>query len=226
MPYLLLVLTMLSCTPADGDSHTAMTVPVYQWLSHPCGNFDPVGIDCMTEDDKVWEEPSVTLCEDLDVSVGDPCSIPEGTCVSQPAFTCASSEPSGRSSEYLLYCRSEPFEDKLCPESSRNVKSDIRYLAPSDRAVIAQEILDVKLADYRYRDNAKHGLHLGYILEDQPDASFSGEGRVDIYAYISAVVALSQQQQQQIVALREEVSKLQRAPVCVEGQAKPNMEKR
>jgi hypothetical protein len=226
MPYLLLVLMMLSCTPGDVDSHTAMTVPVYQWLSHPCGNFDPVGIDCMTEDDKVWEEPSVTLCEDLDVSVGDACSIPEGTCVSQPAFTCESGEPSGRSSEYLLYCRAEPFEDKLCPESSRNVKSEIRYLAPTDRAVIAQEILDVKLADYRYRDAPTHGPHLGYILEDQPDASFSGDGRVDIYAYISAVVALGQQQQQQIVALREEVSKLQRKAVCVEDQTKPTMEKR
>jgi hypothetical protein len=106
------------------------------------------------------------------------------------------------------------------------VKSEIRYLAPTDRAVIAQEILDVKLADYRYRDAPTHGPHLGYILEDQPDASFSGDGRVDIYAYISAVVALGQQQQQQIVALREEVSKLQRKAVCVEDQTKPTMEKR
>ena len=49
---------------------------------------------------------------------------------------------------------------------------------------------------------------LGYILEDLPEATFSGDGRVDLYAYISAVVALAQEQQAEIDHLKEQVKAL------------------
>jgi hypothetical protein len=179
------------------------------WMSHPCGNGDPVGISCEDETDTNWEDPSTSLCSDLDVSAGDTCQDVDTTCVLTQAFTCTSMEPAGRSSESSLTCRTAPFEDGQCPESSRAAKRNIHYIAPNERQQLAKEVLDVKLASYRYRDPAKPGQKLGFILEDHPTASFSGDGRVDLYAYMSAVVALVQEQQSEIDRLTKQVKALQ-----------------
>jgi len=180
-----------------------------EWYEGPCGNGDPVGISCVDEDDTVWEDASTDLCDDLEVAAGDTCATDGGTCVLMQAFTCASGEPAGRSSEYLLTClEEEPIDDDQCPQSSRSSKRDISYVDPAQRKQIAKEVLDVKLARYHYRDPAKAGEKLGYILEDHPTATFSGDGRVDLYAYMSAVVALTQEQQAEIEALKAEIEAL------------------
>jgi hypothetical protein len=180
----------------------------YAWYEHPCGNSDPVGFDCEDAAGYIWEDPSGDLCEDLGVIDGDLCVEGDEACVLTPAFTCASLDPSLRSSEYQMACRNEPYDDEQCPSSSRTVKRDIEYIAPSERKVLAQEVLDVKLARYHYRDPAKPGEKLGFILEDHPNATFSGDGRVDLYAYLSAVVAVTQEQQVEIERLKREIEAL------------------
>ncbi len=179
-----------------------------QWYSNPCGTGDPIEIVCLDEADTLWEDPSTDLCSDLEVDAGSSCSEVDAQCVEAQAFTCASMDPGMRSSEALMTCRTAPPEDQNCPASSRSVKRDIHYVAGSERQVLAKEVLDVKLARYHYRDTKKPGLKLGYILEDHPSASFSGDGRVDLYAYMSAVVALAQEQQAEINALKAEVAAL------------------
>ena len=61
-----------------------------------------------------------------------------------------------------------------------------------------------------YRDTKKPGLRLGYIREGQPRASFSGAERVDLYAYVSAVAALAQEQQEEIDGLKTEIEALKK----------------
>jgi hypothetical protein len=183
-----------------------------QWYSNPCGNNDPIEFSCLDEADTLWEEPSIDLCSDLEAADGSSCAEVDAQCVQVQAFTCASMDPNMRSSEALMTCRTTPPEDLNCPTSSRSAKRDIHYVADSERQVLAKEVLDVKLARYHYRDAKKPGLKLGYILEDHPGASFSGDGRVDLYAYMSAVVALAQEQQAEIEELKAEVSALKRTP--------------
>ena len=182
------------------------------WYAHPCGNGSPVEIQCEDEADVVWQEPSTELCSDRDVSVGDVCDDTEDACVLLRGFSCTSMPDGPAVGETFLSCRSQPFEDGNCPQSSRDVKREIAYVKEAERNALAQEILSVKLARYHYVDPTKPGRKLGYILEDQPHASFSGEGRVDLYAYMSAVVALAQEQQVQIEALKAELAALKDTP--------------
>ena len=195
---------------ADGDGGGDVT-PEATWMAHPCGNSDPVGISCQDEADTNLEDPSTDLCSDLGVADGDACQAVDTQCVLAQAFTCDSMNPGARSSEYALTCRTTPFEEGTCPASSRAAKRNIHYIAPAERQQLATEVLDVKLATYRYRDAAKPGKKLGFILEDHPTATFSGDGRVDLYAYTSALVALAQEQQAQIDRLTEQVKALQAA---------------
>ena len=181
-----------------------------QWYEHPCGNGDPVSVICIDEADTVWDPPSAPLCADLGVVPGDECPTDGEQCVLEQGYTCLSVV--GSSSEAFLTCQQEPFEGEECPQSSRAVKQDIRYVSDAERQHLASEVLDVKLARYRYRDPEQSGERLGYILEDHPAATFSGDGRVDLYAYVSAVVALAQEQQQEIERLRAEVDALKAQP--------------
>jgi hypothetical protein len=183
-----------------------------QWYDNPCGSVDPVSFSCLDEADTLWEDPSTDLCSELDVVDGSACAEVDVQCVQTQAFTCASMDPGMRSSEVRMTCLSQPPDDGVCPTSSRSAKRNIQYVAGSERQVLAKEVLDVKLARYHYRDAKKPGLKLGYILEDHPSASFSGDGRVDLYAYMSAVVALAQEQQAEINALKAEVAALKGSP--------------
>lgn len=182
------------------------------WYAHPCGNSSPVEFQCEDEADVVWQDPSLELCSDREISVGDTCDDTSDECVLTRAYSCASMPEGPVAGEAFLSCRSSPFDDQECPQSSRAVKREIAYVKEAERKALAQEILSVKLARYDYVDPQKSGRKLGFILEDQPDASFSGEGRVDLYAYMSAVVALAQEQQLEIEALKKEIAALQDKP--------------
>ena len=201
MSKLLLLLTLSACSTS---------VPG-QWYAHPCGNGDPVGIGCLDEADTVREEPSSALCDDLNTQEGDECDVIDDTCVLTQAFTCTSLGDGQRSSEEHLTCRNEPYGDDvgmMCPSSSRSVKENVVYVGGAERRDLAKQILHVKLARYNYTDPKKPGRKLGYILEDLPEASFSSGDHVDMYAYLSAVVALTQEQQAEIDRLTMELQAL------------------
>jgi hypothetical protein len=86
------------------------------------------------------------------------------------------------------------------------------YLDEPARARLAEEALDLRLATYSYKDPAKNGVgpQFGYILEDAPDAVFSGTEHVNLYAYTSAVLAAVQEQQAEIQRLQAKVNELEK----------------
>ncbi len=99
-----------------------------------------------------------------------------------------------------------------CPISRRDFKQDIRYLDAPARERLAEELLGIHLATYRYK-SAPAREQLGFIIEDaEPSASInSPRDMIDLYAYTSMAVAALQVQNEQLAALREEVAALRAA---------------
>jgi hypothetical protein len=100
----------------------------------------------------------------------------------------------------------------LCPVSSRQFKDDIEYVGPEQLKALHDQTLQVRLATYHYKSQVADPIpgHLGFIIEDNRDspAVNARHDRVDIYAYLSMVVATTQVQEQEIAALRAEVESL------------------
>ena len=96
-----------------------------------------------------------------------------------------------------------------CPISRARYKHDIEYVTAEQRARLAQQILSLPLATYRYRDSDGTS-HLGFIIEDvEPSLSVdSARDRVDLYGYTSMTVAAVQEQGRELQALRDEVAAL------------------
>lgn len=115
----------------------------------------------------------------------------------------------------VLVCEDYDPKQGGCPVSSAKFKNDIRYLDPGDLERLRDETLKFHLANYRYkpeftRDPSEE--HLGFIIEDNPQspAVDLGHDRVDLYGYVSMVVATLQVQQKEIQSLRREVQSLRR----------------
>jgi hypothetical protein len=100
----------------------------------------------------------------------------------------------------------------MCPISRRAAKRDIRYLDADDRRHLADQVLSLRLATYRYREPLPSAAsHLGFVIDDVagPSPSIASDGdHVDLYGYTSMAVAAIQQQAAEIAALRAEVASL------------------
>ena len=96
-----------------------------------------------------------------------------------------------------------------CPISSRNFKADIRYVDDAQLDQLHEEALSIRLATYNYRQQFgdPNVRHLGFIVEDDPQSPAVDRGfdRVDMYGYLSMVVATMQVQEKEIAALRREL---------------------
>jgi hypothetical protein len=166
-----------------------------------CG--DPV---CRTEDAH-REMPDVRPCTTQ--QAGQPCTTKDDLC-----------DPQSACNEALRCSDHDPkMQTGGCPISSRRWKADIAYLTAHDRQEIAEQVARFKLARYKYKDDPAGHPHLGFILEDAPDspAADLDRERVDLYAYLSMVVASLQTQRQtlqaqtrEIEALRSEIRRMQR----------------
>jgi hypothetical protein len=104
-----------------------------------------------------------------------------------------------------------------CPVSRAAFKQDVRYLDDGQRAELARELLALKLATYHYKDTgALAAPRLGFLIDDVNRSGGSlatlavnaERDQVDLYGYVSSVVAALQVQAQQIEALRAEVKQL------------------
>jgi hypothetical protein len=98
-----------------------------------------------------------------------------------------------------------------CPQSSRDVKTDIRYLTDADEAQLAREIEELRLARYRYKPAFdSNDAHLGFIIEDVGNipAVMADRKHVDLYGYASMLAAAVKNQAREIRALQEEVRRL------------------
>ncbi|WP_394851222.1 hypothetical protein [Pendulispora rubella] len=99
--------------------------------------------------------------------------------------------------------------------SSREAKEDIAYLDDAARKRLADEVMALRLANYRYREGVASPLPLdhrclGFIVEDTPaDSPFIVERKqVDVYGFASAILAALQEQQQTIAGLERQLAEL------------------
>ena len=110
----------------------------------------------------------------------------------------------------LLCTTSDPqLQPGGCPISRRDYKTDIHYLVQDDLARYQREVLDMKLATWRYKhDPAK--TRVGIIIDDdeKSQAVDAARNMVDVYAYTSMAIAAVQVQARQIEALQSEVNRL------------------
>ena len=111
---------------------------------------------------------------------------------------------------FLVCAKSDP-KAVGCPKSRASLKTEIHYVDGAERQRLAAELLDTRLATYRYKSAGSQGQrHLGFMIDDQPHSSAVDAQRdmVDLYGYLSLSVATLQEQQKQIEALRQEVATL------------------
>jgi hypothetical protein len=138
-----------------------------------------------------------------------PCTVQRA---GQPCSTLgAQCDPRGDCNEALRCTDHDPkTQPGGCPISSRRFKTDISYLGSRDRLRLADEIGQLRLARYKYRDDPRGRLHLGFVLEDAPTvpAADLPHERVDLYAYVSMVVAAVQAQRDQLEVQRKELARL------------------
>jgi hypothetical protein len=119
----------------------------------------------------------------------------------------------------VLGCTSDPMHALVCQTatlSSRAFKADIEYLGEEERASLARQALSIPLAQYRYKTEPSSARRrLGFIIEDQPDASPAVEAdrrHVDQYGYASMLLATIQEQAKEIAELRARVERLEDSP--------------
>lgn len=176
-----------------------------QYWEDPSGRRDPVDRTCDTGVDTV-EVGTEPTCADLGIAAGDPCTEAGLTCIELRPLACANDPSTVIASDQVLTC-GQAAPDATCPISHRAAKKGITYLDGQGRRDLAQQALDLHLARYEYRDPAHDGVgaQVGYILEDSPDAVFSGTDHVNLYAYTSAVLAAVQEQQAEIARLQAEI---------------------
>ncbi len=111
----------------------------------------------------------------------------------------------------FLKCAASDPKAVGCPKSRASLKSEIRYVDSAERQKLAAELLDTRLATYRYAAGGPEApRHLGFLIDDQPNSPAIDAQRdmVDLYGYLSLSVATLQEQQRQIEQLRAEVQAL------------------
>jgi hypothetical protein len=189
--------------PANDGARDAETSTL-QWYT-TCG--DPV---CSVPldgglADAALEDDAGTACP----SVGSGCSTEGQTCgTSNPLVECGATE----------VCSDH--DPKLgvggCPISSREAKDHIEYIDDAQLQRLHDETMRIRLATYNYKEPYSDPTpkHLGFIIEDNPSshAVDAARERVDLYGYISMVVATMQVEEKEIAKLRRELSKVRSGP--------------
>jgi hypothetical protein len=107
-------------------------------------------------------------------------------------------------------CSNQPMT--ACPVSSRKYKDAIEYVDGSGLQELHDETIGMRLATYSYKAQYAdpNQKHLGFIIEDNPPHSPAvdwSHDSVDIYGYLSMVVATMQVQEKEIAELRRELDR-------------------
>ncbi len=104
-----------------------------------------------------------------------------------------------------------------CPKSRASTKRDIRYLGPDELQRYHDELLQMKLATWKYKADPTHE-RFGFIIDDNEKSVAVDASRdmVDLYGYTSLAVATVQLQSRELAQLRKELASLRR---LVEGKS-------
>ncbi len=181
-----------SGTESDGSISDGPATGLHWYLT--CG--DPVcpapSFDASVPTDGAAQDAATCL------GIGASCSTMGQTCGGPTS--CGSVET----------CLDHDPQAGACPISSRKFKDDIEYLDPAQLERMHDEVLRVRLATYNYKGQYAdpNPKHLGFIVEDNPQglAVDRGHDRVDLYGYLSMVVAAMQVQEKEIAALKQELA--------------------
>lgn len=165
----------------------------------------------LCDDGKTWAGPT-GRCLDK----GGVCGWEIATCPPPPpGAACGKNVCSAKQS----CCEGMPFREPtcidgtMCPISQRKMKKDIAYLSAEDTQRLSDELMDFRLATYRYKSEGEaERTHLGFIIDDvAPSAAVVSSGeRVDMYGYATMTVAALQVQAREMAALRKQVDDLKR----------------
>lgn len=154
------------------------------------------------------------VCGPNDPPPGDlpkcPQGISQGDTCGELDYQCDAGLGCGAS----MLCAEEDPKSFGCPISRANKKSDIAYLDAPAQQAMAKDLLDFKLATYRYKAQGPQAPErLGFMIDDVEPSVAVDEKRdmVDLYGYLSMAVATLQVQSRQIEALRAEVDRLEAA---------------
>ncbi len=144
--------------------------------------------------DSGWVDKGLDAC--TDEAAGQACSAEGAEC--DPHDPCNST---------LLCSFADPATE--CPISRRDAKREIRYLDAAEVAALRQELLDTRLAAWRYeapRDDGR--VHYGFIIDDDPasPAVDAERGVVDLYTWTTMNAAAVQAQEARIAALEAELA--------------------
>ena len=136
----------------------------------------------------------------------DPVCAAEGTACTTRGATCGNPQ---KNCGVVSVCDDHDPRSGSCPISSAKFKDGIHYLRDAELQRLHEETMSMRLATYQYKGQFAdpNPTHLGFIIEDQPQSLSvdRGHDRVDIYGYVSMIVAAMQVQEKEIASLRQEV---------------------
>ncbi len=144
-------------------------------------------------------DPSVPVCPG---KVGDVCAKESAEC----------RDPNGGCTN-VICAASDPKPASGCPlvVSRAAYKRDIRYLSTAELARYREELLRMRLATWRYKQDPERE-RLGIIIDDNEHsiAVDAAHDVVDLYGYASLAVATVQLQAREIEALKRQLAALER----------------
>lgn len=202
----------LACTCPNGQTDCSITCP--NGSSGKCSNGQPT---CGAQIDgggqlQWYTTCGYPVCQTPDggssTDAGASCP-PVGSSCTQQGQTCGT--PTQANCGVTLVCASQDPKGGVggCPISTRKYKNGISYLNSRQLKQLHDEALKIKLATYRYKPVVADPLrtHLGFIIEDDPEspAVDRTHHRVDMYGYVSMVVAAMQVQEKEIADLKKEL---------------------
>ena len=180
-----------SCGVAEAGTASDASSSLHWFLT--CG--DPL---CQTSEDAgVATDDAGTPCP----GIGTTCDAKGATCgVRDPHVNCGAIE----------VCDDHDPRRLGCAVSSRKFKNDVSYLDDAALGRLHDETIGMRLATYAYKDGYGDPFerHLGFIIEDQPQSMSvdRGHDRVDMYGYLSMVVATMQVQEKEIAELKAQLA--------------------
>jgi hypothetical protein len=171
------------CLPPPTDAGTPSNLTWYKTCGYPVCGIGPVD---------AGPQP---LCP----PVGSPCLVKGQTCGTPDRDNCG-----------VIEVCDDHDPAVMCPISSAKYKTGINYLNEAQISRLHDEAISTKLAVYNYRaEISDPGVpHLGFIVEDQPQSLAVDRGfdRVDMYGYLSMVLAAVQAQDKEIQSLKSQLA--------------------
>jgi hypothetical protein len=145
---------------------------------------------------------------------GGPCP-PLGSSCATMGDACGTSNPGVACGAIETCAAQDPTVGGHCPISSRKFKDGINYVNAAQLEQLHDETLRIRLATYNYKAPFAdpNPRRLGFIIEDNPasPAVDPAHDSIEMYGYLSMVVATMQVQEKEIASLKRELAEAHRA---------------